>query len=122
MRYYSNPNCTSTEEFASDLATIVHIKRLLNRYARDPKELKIRLLLNHLTLFYNVFSPPFATTRMLIFKLPDHLSRLKPLLIALGYWPSDEVIPLVAEKNIQSSDISLDPVIVRALREEFSHV
>lgn len=116
MRHYNNPNCVSVEEFQNDLATIIHAKKLIKRYKKGS-EVKIRLLLNHLTMFYNVFGPPLAATRMLVSRMDGHLEQLKPLLMCLGYWADS--IPNVNGKTVISSDISLDEGIVSAIRTEF---
>ena len=63
MREYSNIQCTDIEEFYDDLKKIKYIKRLFNIY-RNNGQLKERLILNHLIIFYNVFSVE-AGTRIL---------------------------------------------------------
>lgn len=64
---YRNPNCISVLEFLDDLKTIKYIKRLINKYA-DKRELKERLILNHIISLSNVFGVE-ATTNMLWFKV-----------------------------------------------------
>ena len=54
MREYNNMQCTDIEEFYDDLKKIKYIKRLFNSY-RNNGQLKERLILNHLIIFYNVF-------------------------------------------------------------------
>ena len=54
MREYNNMQCTDIEEFHDDLKKIKYIKRLFNIYKNDG-QLKERLILNHLIVFYNVF-------------------------------------------------------------------
>ena len=51
---YDNPQCYDTDEFYDDLKRFKYLKRLLNRY-KETGELKERLILNHLTVIYNVF-------------------------------------------------------------------
>ena len=53
MKEYSNVQCTDIEEFYDDLKKIKYIKRLFNTY-RNEGQLKERLILNHLIVFYNV--------------------------------------------------------------------
>ena len=67
MKYYDNPQCVEVEEFNDDLKKIKYIKRLFNQYALEGV-LKERLLLNHIIVFYNVFSVE-AATRILFYKL-----------------------------------------------------
>jgi uncharacterized protein YerC len=64
---YRNPNCISVLEFLDDLKTIKYIKRLINKYA-EKKELKERLILNHIISLSNVFGVE-ATINMLRFKV-----------------------------------------------------
>ena len=64
---YDNPQCYDTDEFYDDLKRFKYLKRLLNRY-KETGELKERLILNHLTVIYNVFGSTPAT-RLLFFKL-----------------------------------------------------
>ncbi len=64
---YRNPNCISVLEFLDDLKTIKYIKRLLNKYS-EKKELKERLLMNHIISLSNVFGIE-ATVNMLKFKV-----------------------------------------------------
>lgn len=111
-KFYENPNCESVEEFEKDLDRIKYIKRLFKKY-QNGCELRERLILNHIIVLYNVFSYE-ACTKMLCFKLKEHLSYLKPFLIQLEYWP--EVL-LVGETAIMGSDITMDREIVTRLRK-----
>jgi hypothetical protein len=101
----------STEEFYDDLRRFQHLKRLFKRYEED-NDLKVRLILNHLTVIYNCFGP--GATTMLFFKLDDYHTCLKPFIVMLGYMP--EVIEYRDDK-IVSSDIPLDQTIVDELRK-----
>ena len=67
MREYSNVQCTDIEEFYDDLKKIKYIKRLFNVY-KNNGQLKERLILNHLIIFYNVFTVQ-AGTRILFYKI-----------------------------------------------------
>ena len=51
-KMYSNPQCISIEEFHEDMKRIKYLKRLFNRYL-SAGELKERLVLNHIIVFYN---------------------------------------------------------------------
>jgi hypothetical protein len=95
---------------------VVHVKKLIRRHNKTG-ELKIRLMLNHLTILYNVFNPPMACTRMLALRLRDHLPQLKPMLLFLNYWPDE--IKLIDGETIVGSNVPLDDQIVAALRSEF---
>lgn len=114
-KHYDNPHCFDTLEFYEDLNRFKYIKRLFNRY-EESGELKERLIINHLTILYNVFGAE-ATTRMLFLKLRGYHQYLKPFLILLSYMP-DVVKGIGIEgKDFISSDIVMDEIIVTKLRE-----
>ena len=54
IKFYDNPQAVTKEDFEDDLKRIKYIKRLLKRY-KNTGELKIHLILNHLTVLFNVF-------------------------------------------------------------------
>ncbi len=84
MQHYENPQCVEVEEFNDDLKKIKYIKRLFNQYAIEGV-LKERLLLNHIIVFYNVFSVE-AATRILFYKLEENIwPMLKTFLFYLVY-------------------------------------
>lgn len=105
-KYYNNPNCTDILEFHDDLNRIKYVKRLLKGYS-ESGELKERLVLNHLITLYNVFDPQ-ACTKMLVFKLPEHLPVLKSFLSYLNVW--QDRISEIGHDNlvINSNDINTD--------------
>ena len=114
-KHYENPHCYDTLEFYDDLNRFKYIKRLFNRY-EETNDLKDRLIINHLTIIYNIFGAEPAT-RMLFFKLKGHYHLLKPFLVLMGYMP--EVVHNIGieGKNIISSDIHMDERIVEILRQ-----
>lgn len=93
---YDNPSCYDMEEFQSDLKRVVMIKRLITRHANGG-ELRDRLILNHLIIFYNVFGVE-AGTKILIFKLQSILEQLKPFLEFLNTCP--KIIHGIGEDNL----------------------
>ena len=112
---YDNPSCTGQLEFEEDLNRIKYIKRLFRKY-RDGKELRERLILNHLIILYNVYYHE-GCTRMLCFRLYKYLDYLKPFLVYLGYWP-ERVGPVgINKEEILDSDIKMDLKIIEALRK-----
>jgi hypothetical protein len=111
-KHYDNPQCSSTEEFYDDLKKFKYIKRLFNKYA-ETGELKERLILNHIIVLTNVFSPQPAV-KLLFFRLPDYLHYLKPFLILTGCLP--ERVELNGQV-ILTSNINMDMEIVNRLRE-----
>ena len=113
MKEYNNIQCIDIEEFYDDLKKIKYIKRLFNIYLNDG-QLKERLILNHLIVFYNVF-PIQAGTRILFYKIEEHFwPMLKTFLIFLERMPNK--IESIRGKTILSTDIKLDDGIVTRLR------
>jgi hypothetical protein len=114
-KHYENPHCFDTLEFYEDLSRIKYIKRLLNKF-EETGELKDRLIINHLTVIYNVFGVE-AGTRLLFLKLREHLSLIKPFLVLMGTCP--DVIKNIGLEgtDIVSSDIPMNPTVVSVLRE-----
>lgn len=110
-KHYDMRRAASTEEFHDDLKRFQYLKRLFRRY-EEFDELKVRLILNHLIVLYNCFG--LAATPMLFLRLEEYHKYLKPFLIMLGYLP--EVVEY-GEKKVITSDIPVDNVIVKELRE-----
>jgi hypothetical protein len=107
---YDVKKSSGAEEFYEDLKRFQYLKRLFKRN-EETDDLKIRLILNHIIVLYNCFG--LEATNMLFFKLKEYHPQLKPFVLFLNYMP--EVINY-EETAIRSSDISLDPSIVRELR------
>jgi len=113
MREYSNVQCTDIEEFYDDLKKIKYIKRLFNVY-KNNGQLKERLILNHLIIFYNVFTV-HAGTRILFYKIEkDFWPMLKTFLIYLDRMP--DKIESIRGEVILASNIQLDDGIISRLR------
>ena len=110
---YDKPNCIFSE-FDDDYKKIRYIKRLLYRY-RTTGEVKVRLLLNHINLCQNVFGV-VPTTRMLFLRIDEKdYSALKTLLLYSSSMPKE--VKGIRGKNIISSDIPLDIILVDMLRK-----
>ena len=113
MKEYNDIQCTDIEEFYDDLKKIKYIKRLFNIY-KNTGQLKERLILNHLIVFYNVF-PIQSGTRILFYKIEKSFwPMLKTFLIFLDRMP--EKIDSIRGEMIRTSDIQLDEGIVTRLR------
>jgi|TARA_B110000503_G_scaffold95018_1_gene143057 hypothetical protein len=110
-KYYDIRMAASADEFYGDLKRFQHLKRLFKRYEEDG-DLKVRLILNHLTVIYNCFGA--EATPMLFLKLDGYHIALKPFVIMLGYMT--EVIEY-GDNRIISSEIPLDIRIIKELRE-----
>jgi len=99
MQHYDNPVCKGIQEFNDDLTRVKYIKRLLNRYDKT-KDLKERLILNHIILLNNVFGNE-ACSRILFFKVcPKLHPYLKSFLEYLNILP--KTIPEVDLTKIMS--------------------
>ena len=90
IKNYDNPQCEGEKEFEDDLKRFKYIKRLLRRYY-DTGVLKERLLLNHLIVLNNVFSPEAATTLLLYKIQPTYWPALKSFLLFLNTIKQDEL-------------------------------
>jgi hypothetical protein len=112
---YDNPQCYDTDEFYDDLKRFKYLKRLLNRY-KETGELKERLILNHLTVIYNVFGSTPAT-RLLFFKLEGYYNLLKPFLVFMSHMPELVYGIGINNKTIKNVDIDMDLGIIKALRK-----
>jgi len=114
-RHYINSQCCDTVEFYEDLNRFKYIKRLFNKHS-EFGELKERLILNHLTILYNVFGVE-PTTRMLFVKLVHHYSMLKPFLLLLGTLPDTVDGIGIKNETIFTSGIPSDQKITELLQK-----
>lgn len=104
VKHYDNPNCKGMDEFEDDLKRFRYLKRLFRKHTAG-KDLRERLIINHLVVLYNLFGAP-AATNMLFFKIDKkYWSQLKTFLVYLNYMPEDE------------TDIPLDDKIIELLRK-----
>lgn len=114
-KHYENPNCFDTVEFYEDLNRFKYIKRLLNKYT-ESGDLKDRLIINHLTIIYNVFGAE-AGTRLLFLKLREHLHLIKPFLVLMGTCPDVVKAIGIEGKDINTADIVGCAQVEQILRE-----
>ena len=85
IKFYDNPQAVTMEDFESDLKRIRYVKRLLKRY-KNTGELKTHLILNHLTILFNVFND--AAVPLLFYNLHMELwSSIKSFLLFLNRFP-----------------------------------
>lgn len=110
---YDNPQCMDETEFFDDLKRFKYLKRLFNKY-KENGELKERLVLNHLTILYNLFDK--GATRMLFFKLRNYYDILLPFLAVLGRLPSKVDGIGIQGRIVYTKDIEVDPYVVDLLR------
>ena len=96
IKFYDNPHAVTRDDFEDDLKKIKYVKRLLRRYIKD-NVLKTHLILNHLTVIFNVFGD--AAVPLLFFNLERDLwASIKAFLIFMNKLPEfprseiDEII------------------------------
>jgi hypothetical protein len=113
MKAYEKPNCIMSE-FDGDLKKIKYVKRLFRRY-KTTKNLKERLILNHIISLNNVFGPE-ATVKILFYKVDEKdYDILKTFLIYLNLL-SNAVLSIRGSK-IKTSDIPLELSVADILRK-----
>tara|TARA_Y100001938_G_C7995996_1_gene382110 strand:- start:188 stop:556 length:369 start_codon:yes stop_codon:yes gene_type:complete len=106
MRNYDNPHCKSVEEFQDDLNRTKYIKRLFRKY-KTTGELRERLILNHMIIFYNVFGVE-AASNILFYKIEEEFhTLLKTFMVYLEVFP---------ENDLEKIKIPLDNKVVNVLR------
>lgn len=109
MKMYNNPQCKNISEFHEDMNRIKYLKRLFRKY-KSSGQLRERLILNHIIIFYNVFDIVSAT-RLLFSRIEKDLHPfLKTFIVFLNTLP--ERIPEADLVNIP-----LDRRIINKLRE-----
>ena len=113
-KHYSNTTCCDTVEFYEDLNRFKYIKRLFNKYL-ESGELKERLIINHLTIVYNVFGVEPAT-RMLFLKLQGQYHLLKPFLLLLGTLPDVVENIGLTNETIFTAGIPSDKIVEEVLK------
>ena len=85
IKFYDNPQAVTKDDFEEDLRRIRYVKRLLKKYKKEGV-LRTYLILNHLTVLFNVFND--ATVPLLFFNLERDLwPSLKSFLIFLNRIP-----------------------------------
>jgi len=88
------------EEFYDDIKRFKYLKRLFRKY-EVTKEIKIRLVLNHLVVLQNVFGAEVAIT-LLLYKVDNkYWSILKTCLNYLEYLYPHELNDIQTDKNIE---------------------
>jgi hypothetical protein len=113
VKCYTSPSCLMSE-FEGDLKRTKYLKRLFRRY-KITKNVKERLILNHIIMLNNVFGPE-ATARILFFRIDEKdYDSLKTFLLYLNILP--EVVKGIRGKNIITDVIPVDMNIAEILRK-----
>jgi len=85
IKFYDNPHAVTRDDFEDDLKKIKYVKRLLRRYI-NTSTLRTHLILNHLTVLFNVFGD--AAVPLLFFNLEEDLwPSIKSFLVFLHKLP-----------------------------------
>lgn len=109
MHHYDNPQCTNLAEFEEDIKRFGYLKKLFGRY-KENNDLKDRLIINHITILYNLFG--IVTTELLFFKIDkQYWDTLATFLVFLDKMPDE-----VPEFNVKLSELTLDETIIKTLR------
>ena len=97
---YDNPTLEKEVEFYDDLKRFKYLKRLFRRY-KITKEMKIRLVLNHIIVLSNVFGVEGAIT-LLLFKIDkEYWPILKSIFKYLDYLYPHEFNDIKADLNTE---------------------
>lgn len=101
-----------TVEFQLDLKRFAYLKRLFNYYYKT-KDLKDRLIVNHLVVIYNLWSK--AATPMLFVKLSGYETLLKTFLVYMERMP-DKIEEIgMDRRTVISKDIEIDYSVLKML-------
>lgn len=100
MQNYDNPTLEQQQEFDDDIKRFKYLKRLFRKY-ETTGELKIRLVLNHIILLYNVFGSDACMT-LLLFKIDkEYWPILKTICGYLGYLYPHELKEIDEDQKIR---------------------
>lgn len=98
-RHYNNPQALDIEEFYGDLKRFKYLKKLVNRYL-ESGVLSEHLILNHLTVLFNLFGVE-PSLSMLDYKLDEeHWPTIKPCLRFLGYIRPEDYPAVEADQHV----------------------
>ena len=99
IKHYDNPSCVDEQEFLDDMKRFKYLKRLFRKFD-TTKELKSRLIINHIIILANVFGIDAATT-LLLFKIDrQHWPLLKTFLVFLHYMPENDMIDIRINQRV----------------------
>ena len=101
IKHYDNPSCIDEQEFLDDMKRFKYLKRLFRKYDTS-KELKSRLIINHIIVLANVFGVDAATT-LLFFKIDrQHWPILKTILVYLHYMPENDMTDIKINQSVMA--------------------
>lgn len=109
MNHYDNPSCKTMEVFNEDLNRLTYIKRLLNRMIAG-EDVSLRLLLNHIIIFFNTFHSDAAIAMLFFKNEEDKWSLIKTFLIHINQLPD-----FIPDYNIPLSAIPINNKLLKEL-------
>ena len=99
QHHYDNPTLQKEQEFYDDIKRFKYLKRLFRKY-KATKNIKIRLVLNHVIVLANVFGVEAACV-LLLYKVEKmYWPYLKSVLVYLDYLYPHELNDVKTDKNI----------------------
>jgi len=99
MKHYDSISCVDEQEFLDDMKRFKYLKRLFRKYDTS-KDLKMRLIINHIIILANVFGVEAATS-LLFFKIErEHWSILKSFLVFLHYMPENDLVDITINHEV----------------------
>ena len=99
QHHYDNPTLQKEQEFYDDIKRFKYLKRLFRKY-KATKNIKIRLVLNHVIVLANVFGVEAACT-LLLYKIEKmYWPYLKSVLVYLDYLYPHELNDIKTDKKI----------------------
>ena len=110
IKHYDNPLCVDEKEFLDDMKRFKYLKRLFRKY-ETSKDLKMRLVINHIIILANVFGVDAATT-LLFFKIEETLSTKLDFELrkSIAVSPVDASILLIPVATDDSERIFISPI------------
>jgi len=92
-KHYDSISCVDEQEFLDDMKRFKYLKRLFRKYDTS-KDLKMRLIINHIIILANMFGVDAATS-LLFFKIErEHWAILKAFLVFLHYMPENDLVDI----------------------------
>jgi len=102
IKHYDNPQAVGEKEFYDDMKRFKYLKRLFKKHSTTGI-LKERLIMNHIIVLSNVFSPE-AVKVLLFFKIgQEHWSVLKTFLIFLNYMTESEMTQISTDVKLMET-------------------
>ncbi len=99
QHHYDNPTLQKEQEFYDDIKRFKYLKRLFRKY-KVTKNIKIRLVLNHVIVLANVFGVEAACI-LLLYKVEKiYWPYLKSVLVYLDYLYPHELNDVKTDENI----------------------